>query len=234
MEQQLEEAGLEHEFVEAVDGRRLTAAERAQLVDEEAVARWGQGLNPALIGCVLSHRRVYAKIVERSEESALVLEDDAKLPTDLGTLADAIYTRMASDEVALLHFRSLVPCRLTLRDADSLGAYRLLHPVDLRQIVASTAYVIGNAAARGLHDSILPVRAAPDSWAHYDRIGAVGRLRCVYPRPVDVSTVFESTTRPDSRARTLQRRAPWPIPQLRVLNRRRVARKMSRVTLLAD
>lgn len=234
MERQLRGAGLEYEFVEAVDGRRLTAAERAQLVDEEAVARSAQGPNLGLIGCVLSHRRVYANIVERSEESALVLEDDAKLPRDLGTLADAIYTRMTSDEVALLYFRSFEPCRLTLQDADSVGAHRLVYPLDLRQLVASTAYLIGNAAARGLHDSILPVRAAPDSWAHYHRIGAIKRLRCVYPRPVGVSTVFVSTTRPDSRARTLQRRAPWPVPQLRVLNRRRVARTMSRVTLVAD
>src|SRR3954447_23246954 len=68
-----------HEFIEAVDGREMTAGERAAMVDEARAAQSPHWLTPGQIGCSLSHLRVYERIAAGDEPVALVLEDDAQL-----------------------------------------------------------------------------------------------------------------------------------------------------------
>ena len=42
-------------------------------------------------------------------------------------------------------------------------------------------------------DFLQPVRFWPDDWKEYLKGGALDRLRCVAPRPVDAQTRFKST-----------------------------------------
>src|SRR5438034_304873 len=81
--------GLPYRFVDSVDGFRLTVEERAALVDEEHVARhpW---LTPGILGAALSHVAAYRAILEDGPPVALVLEDDAVLPSDLAPLLDEL------------------------------------------------------------------------------------------------------------------------------------------------
>jgi len=236
IEDQLTRAGLSYEFVEAVDGMRLTASERAGLVDEQRVAASPRWLTQQAIGCALSHRRVYQRIVEEEEAAALVLEDDAVLLGGMAELAHDISQHMHPCEVVLLYFQSFKPCRLSEQDAVSVGRYRLLYPMDVRQLIGAVAYVVSHGAARSLADAIVPVRAAADSWGHYHELGMLDSLRCVFPRPV-AHTSIESTLGYGSHSsvrRRLKQLTGWPIPQLRALNRRRIGRNMTRVRLVRE
>ena len=236
-EDQLRRAGMQYEVVEAIDGKRLTVTERSELVDERRVAAYPRWLTPGMIGCALSHWHVYQRIAEDSDETALVLEDDAVLHPGLAELADCISRQMQPSEVVLLYFLSFGPCHLSERQAIAVGRYRLLYPVEARQVVASTAYLISRDAARSLVEAIIPVRASPDSWSHYYELGAFESLRCVFPRPVSVHASVESTLGYGdhvSLRRWLKQQTAWPIPQLRALNRRRIARNMTKVAVVHD
>ena len=68
----LSELDLSYERFPAVDGAALTTAQ----LRSETLPYWRSLCTPAMIGCFLSHRNVWRKIVERDEASALILEDD--------------------------------------------------------------------------------------------------------------------------------------------------------------
>jgi GR25 family glycosyltransferase involved in LPS biosynthesis len=66
------------EFVFGVNGKKLSEEEIALVYDSgKSVAYCGSDLNRGEIGCALSHRLVYEKMVRENIERAVVFEDDA-------------------------------------------------------------------------------------------------------------------------------------------------------------
>lgn len=94
MQVELQAAGIEAEWIDAVVGREL---------DPQALARlYSPGLNrqsffrpltPGEIGCYASHLRIWELMVQRGQDCALVLEDDVSpgpaLPAVLTALANS-------------------------------------------------------------------------------------------------------------------------------------------------
>jgi glycosyl transferase family 25 len=241
MEEQLEGAGLSHEFVEAVDGWALTRSERAPLVDEAAVARFPDWLTPQMIGCSLSHLRVYEKIVASGDETGLVLEDDVTLPGGIAETAAEVASHMTGSEVVLLYFRSFGDCGLSAHDSVPLhGGKQLLYPIHVGQLVTTAAYLITAEACRRLVEIVLPIHAAPDSWGEFYERGAIQSLRCVLPRPVAIRKDFKSTiTRPTTTplGRTtdfIARHRIFPLFQVLTLNRNLIERRMSRMKVVPE
>ncbi len=76
MEALLAEIGLEAEFVAAVDGRRLTAADRKHYDSRLARLNYRSEMTDAEIACYLSHYRIYERICQDDLDVALILEDD--------------------------------------------------------------------------------------------------------------------------------------------------------------
>lgn len=73
----LRELGLEFEIIEAVDGAHLSESEcNSMLADGVTYIR-------GVIGCYLSHIRLYEKIIQDNIHVALILEDDARLNPDI-------------------------------------------------------------------------------------------------------------------------------------------------------
>lgn len=82
MAAQLSALGLEFEFVDAVRGSALSAAERAGKLGPAENIRGnigGRDMTDGEIGCALSHQMAYDKILAAEQERAFVLEDDARL-----------------------------------------------------------------------------------------------------------------------------------------------------------
>ncbi len=72
--------GLAAEFVSAVDGRKLTASERAAAYDRARALRiYGVEMMDTEIACCLSHRHVYRRMIRDGIETALVMEDDVRV-----------------------------------------------------------------------------------------------------------------------------------------------------------
>lgn len=231
IEVQLQTAALDYTVIEAVNGRMLSAAERAALVDDEAVARFPDWLTPGAIGCALSHRVVYRRFLEDGGDAALVLEDDALLPLNAGALLGQLSAAVRPNEVALLNFRSFEAAKLSRADVVAVDGHSFVSPVQPRQLLGSLAYFVGRDAAEALAEAIVPVRVAADSWGHHAAHSPI-ELRCVLPQPIEHDVMLESTLGYSevigtSRADAL--RHLWPIRQLRKANRVRIKRNMSRV-----
>lgn len=194
MAAQLQRLGLDYEVVAAVDGAELTPTDRRGLVDESAVSAMPQWLTAGAVGCALSHRLVYERMLSDGHQIALVLEDDVRLePSVVGLLA-AVEEALRGAEVALLNYRSRRVCHFDGRTGKVLAPqYRLLSPQEAAHIGSTAAYVVTRAAAARIHAGVVPVRAAADSWGMFVAEGFVDRVWCVFPRPVDTDTSFSST-----------------------------------------
>lgn len=76
--------GLSSRRISAVDGRRMAPEQlRAHAFPQAGRTLYGAELTPTQVGCVLSHRVVYAEFVESGAPWALILEDDAYPSVDL-------------------------------------------------------------------------------------------------------------------------------------------------------
>ena len=82
MERLADRLGLEVEFVAAVDGRNLSAAQRALYDPEYARLVYGCDMTDAEIACYLSHHSIYQKMIDENIALSLVLEDDIDCDDD--------------------------------------------------------------------------------------------------------------------------------------------------------
>ena len=243
MQRQLERLGIEHEFVAAVDGGALTAGDRQGLVCEDAVARASDWLRPGIIGCCLSHVAAYRAIAADGAAAALVLEDDVILPTYTADLLTTLASSLDRREVALMYYRSIRSCRLSDRESVSLAeGHRLLYPIDLEPLNATTAYVITREACLSMIDFVIPVRTGPDSWSVFVQAGALDRVRCVQPRPFGARTDFKSTidylggsTSAKQRVMgAVSRHRIFPLFQIAAWRRAQIERNLSQFSVVSE
>ena len=148
MDQQLEKLGLKAEFVDAVDGRKLSAEELHQLYDEEtALLRTGRVLSPAEIGCSLSHRKVYKLIMDRKLDRAIILEDDAILNQRFPAILKEL--RNGPLDVDVLSFYTEIGW-IDLKDPLRIGAETFYRPAS--DVTHAVAYYITQRGARTLYE----------------------------------------------------------------------------------
>jgi glycosyl transferase, family 25 len=191
MTAELRKTGLDYEFMTAVDGRDLDLHD-STVIDSALFAK--NSFPAGTAGCALSHLRTYQKVIADGRDEALILEDDVTLPSDLGTLVEAVAGQLTGAEVALLNYGSPNTCKMSLEGAVDLPSARLLAlPIDISHLVNAAAYVITREACERMSESILPVRANADDWQFFYREGILDRIRCVLPMAVDKNAGFEST-----------------------------------------
>ena len=191
---ELSECAVEHEFIEAFDGRDLDLAD-PEITELIAASFLGSdSFRSGVAGCALSHIAVYRQILADGLERALVLEDDITLPRDLGDVADAVGEHLVGAEVALLNFDSPEPCRLTRKGSISLASSRdLVRPVDVSQPESAAAYVITRQACERIVKSAPPVKTKADDWGYMCRQGLLDGVWCVVPLSVTKDPGFAST-----------------------------------------
>jgi glycosyl transferase, family 25 len=83
MRKQLENLGMQAEFVPAVDGRALSPFDRTAYDPAKALRVYGVEMMDSEIGCYLSHYRLYERIVQENINAALILEDDCEISPEL-------------------------------------------------------------------------------------------------------------------------------------------------------
>jgi glycosyl transferase, family 25 len=237
---ELKKAGLEYEFITAVDGQELDLGDPA-IIDPSFVTRI---IFPAgSAGCALSHVNVYRKVIDDGVDAALVIEDDVMLPADIVSLADAVAGQLSGAEVALLSFDSPEPCRVSREGSVSLPSQRLLAlPIDLTQPRSTGTYVITREACERMAKSLLPIKVQADMWWSFYREGLLDRVRCVVPMPVEKNPEFTSMIGSYSlgdgvRARLIGSimRAEIPVlHQVLARRRQRIYRQWSRTELVDE
>lgn len=242
IESELDRVGVPCRFIDSVDGFRLTTEQRAELVDEDHVARhpW---LTAGILGASLSHVEAYRAVLADEEPLALILEDDAVLPADLAALLDELAGHIDEGEVILLYWRNHdEPAVFSEADAVILSnGAALRYPSMLSQLGCASAYLVTAQACRRLIDAVMPIRSCTDTWSAFYEWGAFASLRCVVPRVVGTRTDFKSTVNyhgeGSRRARLssfVAHRQVFPIHQLFGLVRADRERRRSRFKLTSE
>jgi glycosyl transferase family 25 len=145
IEEQGAALGVTFEFLEATDGGKLTAADRAQVDDDGRRRITPYPMSDGEIGCWLSHLRAMDVLIASGEPMAVILEDDAELTPDFPRVVAAIEVQSGTFDVIDLHrnFKKgeiFVPCR-PLLSGYALGRIGYTH-------MNATAYIISQAGAR--------------------------------------------------------------------------------------
>lgn len=238
MKKQLDHLQLPHEFFPAVDGRLLSEQQMNEMCHMEIVREWADLLTPGMIGCSLSHYKVYQKMIQDSIEYAFILEDDTLLSDNVPAIVADIESKLkagvlSTDEPILLYYQSKDVVRFKNVPHTELtrgtGAY---YPVDIWRPITTAAYVISLSCAQRLINLIYPIRYSPDSWAVYHRENAIAGLRCVLPLPIQ-SGIFKSDigyelNKPINRfVKYLERKNIFPIKQFLKWRRRKLSRKQN-------
>lgn len=123
---------LDVELVEAVDGRKMKLEDVKSCFDcDKFISKYSRTPQGGEIGCILSHRNCYQKLLESEEEFALILEDDVCFlyPEDIETTLNNV----------LNEYKNNKPYFITL-------AYHLIYyPAKYRKLSKYTMYKIYNA-----------------------------------------------------------------------------------------
>jgi len=90
MQKILGDMGLSFEFIDAVDGRKFDVINHPHYNPEKRLRCFGRHLNGGEIGCILSHRKIYEKMVDENIERALIFEDDVLLRDDFFPVLEKI------------------------------------------------------------------------------------------------------------------------------------------------
>jgi len=145
MQAQADALGVHLDFIEAVDGKTITDADR-RLVDHTRRRRiTPYPLTDNEIGCWLSHCRAMQLLIESGDKMAMIAEDDAKLAPDFARVLEAIAARSGPFDIIDLH-RNLkkdelfVSCRPLLPGFD-LGRIGYTH-------MNATGYVMSREGAQ--------------------------------------------------------------------------------------
>lgn len=173
--------------VAAVDGHTLDLAGNHAVSPRDYQRCHGKDLNPAEVGCYLSHLACLRLFLAGPAQHALILEDDADFPADFEPLLDhllAIHDRW--DIVKLSGFHSGTPVRIAKLNAP----YALAVP--LSRHMNANSILFSRRAAETLLAQMLPMFLPYDH--ALERAWLFGlKLRIVTPSPCPSETDLLTT-----------------------------------------
>lgn len=183
IDRQLQEQGIQAEFIEAVDGRRLSEEALHTRVNYAKMQEVGWKLSPGEIGCALSHIKVLQTMIERNIPYAVVLEDDMTLAKDFSEILspesfNQLKQDIPSDESHMVQLSYV-------RRAYFFGS-RVLQRTRYKQVKSYSAtcstmgYILTLGAARKLYEERYPVWAPSDDWSYNAKLGWI-QLHAISP-----------------------------------------------------
>lgn len=198
MLRQAAECGLCLEVVDAVNGKAFSDDDLKQLAYDYPACC----MTPGVIGCALSHLKIYKNIIEGGHPYALVLEDDAILGPELKEVLTGI-ERLNYDDphIWLLsshYYKKKAKHQLTEK-------YAVHKFIDGSQ---GHGYVVSRKAAAVLCDRLQPIKWEADKWYYFEQMGLV-TVDCVVPHVIPVDGVAERSDLYHDRALSNRRRRKY-------------------------
>ncbi|MGB3526596.1 MAG: glycosyltransferase family 25 protein [Flavobacteriales bacterium] len=183
----LDAVGIDHEFFDATMGAELDPAELSAITDAEGALHHKtipRRLHASVIGCFLSHQRVYDEVIRRELSAAIVLEDDAEpvpgriadfgaciseLPADW----DLLYLGLRGQRRPPLSFWPKVFLYLPVARLLRPRKYRLSHAEVTRLFMRPFSSRLDRAGYhQGTHAYAISRKGAAILKSHWERINA--------------------------------------------------------------
>ena len=174
-----------YEFFPAVYGKEIKNID--EVYDEkESLRILKRKLNMGEIGCALSHRLIYKKMIDENISQALILEDDVSLLPDFYPVYRALSGKRIGNKVILLG--TTVTKRMKKIWKEKLTDTHSMYLV-LNNYPGTYGYVIGLDAAKKIYYHNEKVFIEADRWKYYRRFS---QIWLVAPSVVTVNEVFPS------------------------------------------
>jgi glycosyl transferase, family 25 len=238
VQRHLKAHGLDYKVIDAVDGSKLTDRDLTAKCNMEEVNKLRWWLTNGAIGCALSHNACYEALVKSKDKAAFIVEDDVVLPADIKQILADIENEIDSNEVILLYFTSFGECKLSSIGKKDISNGSLVFPIDLRQTITATAYVIGRDAAEGMIKVVNPVSVTADSWDYFYQKGAFKSFRVHYPSLVKITNFKSSIDYMPSASFTAKAtkfvneyKIPFAYQLLHFLRKRRLSKMLNHFSL---
>jgi glycosyl transferase family 25 len=235
---QLQEAGLAFEFIDGVDGQALSAEFIRDNVNQERYNFWHELRHPGAIGCALSHRAAYQRMVTDNIPAAVILEDDIVLSPYFAQVLPQLETQLRQEEIILLFFQSSQEIGLSLsQKAELLAKYKLYEIKEFTYFGAAVGYVLSLSTAKGLMQVQQPIYTIADDWSQFHRLGAVKSFRLVLPFLVESAGFKSVIGYVDTKslwgklAGLVDKYRIFPFEQILRLTRKRSLRKRQNYTI---
>lgn len=159
MEQELAKTGLEYEFIEAVDGRKLTKDEiKKRYSIWRTRFRYGIGLTAGEIGCALSHKKFFEIVKNSQAKCAMVLEDDVALGIGFNTAVKEVEEFLAQQTKP-----TIVQLPGLKRDLPKNGDSKFIR---VSSAMGTYAYAINRAGAELLERAYSPIKLPIDKYSY--------------------------------------------------------------------
>lgn len=151
---------MDMEWVEAVNGKELTEEETDRLFDRKQFrSRYRREPLPGEIGCTLSHRECYRRLLRSENEYALIVEDDVCFPNpeDVEPVFKRVLGLYPLNEACMITFtRHMI---YYPKEFSVIGKYTLYR---LWSASGTCAYLVNKQAARRLLSIERPFLVADD------------------------------------------------------------------------
>ena len=189
MEQLCSNYNLNCIFIDAVLGINVEKEEIDKCVDNEKTKKYmGRVLSYGEIGCSLSHRKIYKKIINENISQALILEDDIEFNEDLIFILKKISLFPKNWEVILLghhtHFSRIVDTRYNLwsKKINIYKNYFVLRPSELGY--GTYGYVVNTVGAKKLLNQTERIMKPID---HYTGDDSINNLYIINPSIIKIN-----------------------------------------------
>ncbi len=226
----LQQHGLSHEIIDAVDGRELSEAQIAAVYSlEKTMQHIKRPLSKGEIACALSHFSIWQKMCDEDIAEAIIVEDDAVLHENFMEKVQEAKKILPQDWQILLLGYAEIPfdliatfkqrlCHIKIAQCKQL---KIIKPLEMAW--CTHCYLLNQSGARHLLAQIKMLTMPIDSYTgDYNFM----RVYCVMPRCAGINPVFQSDIRDHvvlkSREKTLWNRCkdgvkkclPWLDPLL--------------------
>ncbi|WP_253694931.1 MULTISPECIES: glycosyltransferase family 25 protein [unclassified Treponema] len=192
MQELLKDLPIDYEFFPAVYGRNI------KNIDEIYNSQLSQKitkrqLSLGEIGCALSHKAIYKKMIDEDISQALILEDDIAILPNFFEVYTAISQINVGNKVVLLGTTAKKPMKKLWKKKlfNNYSMYLVLNSYG-----GTYGYVIGLDAAKKIYYSNEKVFTVADNWKYYRRFS---QIWLISPSIVGVNEVFTSEIGDDLR-----------------------------------
>ncbi len=179
--------GLEVEFINAVDGKKLSEQTMLDLVFDPQHTM----LTAGEIGCALSHIKAYEKLLADECSMAFILEDDAVFKLNPRPFLEAAALADPQQPDVFLISENKKYLAHKGRQLGGIMFYPIFHAQ------TAHAYIITRAAACNLALFLKPVRFVANCWKYFARCGVVNVWTCNEVFVAQERNRFASTLSPD-------------------------------------
>jgi len=187
-----ENLGVKFDYIDAVYGKDLSQGEVDNVYDESLSQKvLGRGLSRGELGCALSHLSIYQKMVDEQVETALVLEDDVDISSEIHDVFNALQSFPEDWEVMLLgYYSDTATERVSMSSLWGKSAVTSSHQaVRLVEVAFGThGYLINLRGAKRMLNTLDKVVKPID---HYTGSGRYINMYGLAPRVITLNDKFK-------------------------------------------